>query len=136
MAVGIFGAGRPSRTCRNVKWTGDAYEYGLYQYASGAARHPAIVVLRTDGGGTYAYIDDTLTAIETWTTIAAQPPEMIWNICHLIAHTYERAFCAGRAQIEQIFLEGRLKKRRRQGRLRVEVAARKEAQMRDSRGLI
>jgi hypothetical protein len=127
LAVGLFGAARPSRACRNVTWTGDAYKYALYHYAYGVSRHPAIVVLRTDGSGTYAYVDDTVAALETWTTISEQPPEMIWNICHLIVQTYERAFCAGRAHLEQLFLEGRLKKRRRQGRVSVQVAARKEA---------
>jgi len=75
----------------------------------------------------YGYIDNTVTVIETRTTIARQPPEMIWNLCHLILHTYDLAFRAGREQVERLFLEGRLKKRRRRGRVQVEVTARKRA---------
>jgi hypothetical protein len=129
-AFGFFGAGRPSAACRGVKWTGDAYKYALYYYAYGASRHPAIVVLRADGSGTYAYIDDTITAVETWTAISQQPPEMVWNICHLIVDTYERAFRRGRAEIQQLFLEGRLKKRRSHGHVRIEATARKECGIR------
>lgn len=85
------------------------------------SRHE-VVILRTDGGGFYSYLDVSLTATEMWRHLCTTcPPEMLWNICSCVVHTHDLARGKGRQEIMNAFAGGRLKKRRRQGRIQVYV---------------
>ena len=44
---------------------------------------------------------------------ATLPPERIWDICYLIAHTQKQAYRKGRHELTALFLQGRLKRKRR-----------------------
>ena len=68
------------------------------------------------------YAFDNLVAAELWGHIAATfSPEMIWNICNQISHACRAARDAERNKIFQAFVDGRLKKRKRNNRVTVEV---------------
>ncbi len=70
------------------------------------------------------YAFDNLVAGDTWEHIAATfRPEMIWNLCHQIAHAYRAARDAERHIAFRAFAEGRMKKRRRNHKIYVEVVA-------------
>lgn len=114
LAAGLFGAPR-DKAERQAGWTGDAYKFGVYARRSKRSRHD-VVILRTDGGGFYAYIDMSLTAAEMWRHLCLTcTTEMLWNICSCVVHTSDSAHEYGREFVIQAFLEGRLKKRRRRG---------------------
>jgi hypothetical protein len=80
------------------------------------------VILRTDGGGLHAYVDASLTASEMWRYLCAHcSSPMLWNICSCVAQTHDLAREKGRKELMEIYAEGRLKKRRRQGRIQVVI---------------
>ena len=123
LAAGHFGEARSSRPGSTTKWTGSSHRYGIYRNPSGLYKN-GIVVLERHGGGMVGYAFDNLVAGETWDHIAANfSPEMIWNLCNQIAHAYRTARDAERHIAYQAFAEGRLKKRRRQNKIYVEVIA-------------
>ncbi len=71
---------------------------------------------------TLAYAFDNLIAGERWGHIAATfSPEMIWNICNQISHACRAARDAERNKIFQAFVDGRLKKRKREMRVTVYI---------------
>lgn len=54
----------------------------------------------------------SLTAAEMWRHLCETcSPEMLWNICAGVVHTYDLARNNGRQSIMEIFAEGRLKKK-------------------------
>jgi hypothetical protein len=118
LGAGLFGPPR-EKTDRQPGWTGDAYKFGIYEHLPGYGRRE-IVILRTDGGGFYAYLDVSLEAASMWRHLCKTcSPEMLWNICSCVVHTHELARKKGRQEIMTIFGEGRLKKKR--GRYGIEV---------------
>jgi hypothetical protein len=118
LGAGLFGPPR-GKTEHSVGWTGDAYKFAVYAYQPRFGRED-IVLLRTDGGGFYAYIDVSLTASEMWRHLCETcSPEMLWNICSCVVHTHDLARDNGKRAIMEIFAEGRLKKKR--GRNGVQV---------------
>jgi hypothetical protein len=120
LGAGLFGPPR-DKTGRQAGWTGDSYKFGIYAQKSVGERGN-IVILRTDGGGFYAYVDVSLTAAEMWRYLCAQcSSPMLWNICSCVVHTHDLAHEKGRKELMHIYAEGRLKKRRRQGQIQVFV---------------
>jgi hypothetical protein len=119
MGAGLFGDARQSGSGASWKWTGSAYRYGIYALAEEYRRgRRDVVILRADGSGMKAYVVDELEAEDTWRKlIAACPPELLWNVCSTIAHTYHAGETAGRKKVHLAFLDGRLKKRRKAGRV-------------------
>lgn len=107
LCAGMFGAGRPSGS-GPTKWTGDSYKYAVYRYER------QIVILRTDGGGFYAYIDNSIDAIDYWERLAfVLPTETIWNLCHTMAHAFQTGTSNGRQEIIGELQAGSLKLRKR-----------------------
>lgn len=121
MGAGLFGPPR-EKTENSPGWTGDSYRFGIYGYFPRFSRE-RVVILRTDGGGFYAYIDVSLTAAEMWHYLCyACSSEMLWNICSCVVHTYDLAEENGRQAVIQAFLEGRLRKKQSRNRLQVYLA--------------
>lgn len=121
LAAGIFGEARPSDLGPTTRWTGDSHRYGIYRNPTGLYRN-GIVVIECHGAGMSGYAFDSLVAGETWKHVAnAFPPEMIWNICNLFVDAYRTARDAERHFMGRAFLEDRLKKRRRNHRVHVEI---------------
>jgi len=120
LAAGIFGGPRPSVTAR-IRWSGDSHRYGIYRNLSPHGRH-SIILLERHGGGMVGYQFDQSYAIETWEALARTlAPEMIWNLCNQIAESCQASRAAERSNMHRAFLEGRMKKRRRNHRLWVDV---------------
>ncbi len=116
LAAGIFGEPRPSVTAP-IRWSGDSHRYGIYRNPSTYGRH-SIILLERHGGGMVGYQFDQCYAIETWEALARTlAPEMIWNLCNQIAESYHASRVAERSNMHRAFLEGRMKKRRRNHRL-------------------
>jgi hypothetical protein len=122
LASAMFGAGRPSQPGSNTKWTGDAYKHGIYRCLRPSPGQPAIVIIEVHGGGTQGYYWNTLAAHEMWIHLAdILSSEALWNICHDLCGMYHNARSAERGKLQRQFLEGRLRKRRRNRILHVEV---------------
>ena len=120
LGAGLFGSPR-DKTEDSPGWTGDAYKFAVYAYKSRFGREE-IVILRTDGGGFYAYIDVSLTAAEMWRHLCgACTPEMIWNVCSCVVHTHALARHNGRQEIMDVFAEGRLRKKRGRNGIQVYI---------------
>lgn len=114
LGQGFFGPARGNR----IKWTGDCYKFGIYRYEDRA------VILRTDGGGSYLYYIDQTDAGKVWAELCnVLSSSMLWDVCQTVAHTYDEGRKAERRKLHTLFLAGRLKKRKRQGRLSVEIVA-------------
>lgn len=106
---------------RNVGWTGDAYKFGIYHHTVECGR-PAIVILVSHGGGMEAYVLSDLVAVQTWTYLVANlSEELLWNLCYEILQAHRAVNSATTRRILQLFLEGRLKKRKCRNRLSVEI---------------
>jgi hypothetical protein len=115
MAAGLFG---PGRGTGNIKWTGDAYKFAVYQCG-----RRAIVIMRTDGSGTRFYYLDDLISREIWEYFTSTlTTEMLWNVCRQIIFAYEEGRDHAKKEAYDLFVEGRLKKRKRKGRVYVEVS--------------
>lgn len=118
LGAGLFGPPRET-TQTSPGWTGDSYRFAVYACLPKYGREN-IVILRTDGGGFYAYIDVSLTAAEMWRHVCKVcSPEMLWNVCSCVIHTYDLGLDTGKNVTMQAHAEGRLKKKR--GRNGVEV---------------
>ncbi len=113
MAPALFGEPRPSKVT-NSNWTGDAYKFAIYRNTNKYG--PPIVILRTDGGGFYAYAIRDLCDIELWELLTAQlPHERLWDLCMELTRTYECGIEDGRTEITTAFLDGSLKKKKVRG---------------------
>lgn len=122
VAQALFGDSRPSLASGNTKWTGSAYKYAIYRHTPAFGVYPAIVIIETHGAGTQGYYIKTLTAVQTWAHLThTLPAETLWNICHDLCRMYANARYVERKAVHAQFLEGRLKKVRRQHRIFVEL---------------
>lgn len=108
IGVGRFGDGRPCEGSPNTKWTGDSHEYGVYKHGR------SLLIIESHGGGEQGYLDRRSHAIELFDHLCAtQPIERIWDLCYLLATTENRAYSKGRHEMAMLFLQGRLKRKRR-----------------------
>jgi len=113
LGAGLFGEGRPCLG-GSAKWTGDCYRYGVY-LGHKAYSGPAIVILQHSGGGMVGLQLDSTTSAETWKHLAATlSPEMLWNACHELFEFHQQALDGQKRSIFAAFIEGRLKKSRKQ----------------------
>jgi hypothetical protein len=116
IGVGRFGSGRPTGLGSSTKWTGDSHKYGVYKHRG------ALLILESHGGGEQGYYAGHSHAIELFEGICASfPPERIWDICYLIATTQNQAYRKGRHEMAVLFLQDRLKRRKRNGQHRLEI---------------
>ena len=108
LGVGIFGEGRPCDWSSQTKWTGSSHKYGVYK------DRRSLLILESHGGGEQGYIDEHSDAIELFDHLCSMlSPERIWDLCSLITNTENRAYRKGRQEMTELFLQGRLKRRRR-----------------------
>jgi hypothetical protein len=115
VGVGRFGDGRPCGP-GDTRWTGDSHKYGVYKHRR------SLLIIESHGGAEQGYLDRHSHAIELFDHLCATlPPERIWDICYLVAHTQNQAYLKGRVEMTNLSLEGRLKSMRRDGRCRVEI---------------
>jgi hypothetical protein len=109
IGVGRFGEGRPCGGLNgSTKWTGSSHTYAIYKHRWD------LLIIESHGGGEQGYIDRHSHAIELFDSLCANlPTERIWDICYLIANTENRAYRKGRQELTTLFLQGRLKRKRR-----------------------
>src|SRR5437763_2021069 len=109
IGVGRFGEGRQCPgLSEGTKWTGASHQYGVYKHRE------ALLIIESHGGGEQGYLDQSSHAIELFDYMCATlPSERIWDICYLIAHTQKQAYRKGRHELTALFLQGRLKRKRR-----------------------
>jgi hypothetical protein len=53
--------------------------------------------------------------------VAILPSEQVWNLCATITDTYRKGCDDERRRVLKLFLEGKLRKRKRQGGVGIEV---------------
>lgn len=121
-----FGEGRPCGFAPRdtTKWTGDSYRYDIFE------REGQMALRWWNGSGEgwlIAEKKDHRSETCLLSMIAAMPDEARrWDACHFIWQAaHKSALAAARAEgrrYAQAFVEGRLKKRRRKGEVRVEIA--------------
>lgn len=113
LASARFGDGRPG--CSSTRWTGDHYKYALYEHQNSYHRHE-IVLVENHGGGMFCYLFHSLVSVGLWTTLAKTlTREQLWDVCHEFATTYNHARSIEHRSMAKAFLDGRMKKRRRNG---------------------
>lgn len=124
LGTGLFGPPRPCGTGSTTRWTGDSYKFAIYHHKT--STRGCIVILRTDGSGFYAYLDDhTSTVCELWEhLVRVCDPPMLWNICYELVFAYESGREDGEHRICKAFLEKRLKRRGRGAHVLIVPAAR------------
>jgi hypothetical protein len=116
IGVGTFGEGRPCDGSSGTKWTGSSHTYGVYKHRR------SLLIIESHGGGEQGYIDRHSHAVELFDHLCGTlAPERIWDICYLIASTENRAYRKGRQELVTLFLQGRLKRRRRHQQWRLEI---------------
>jgi len=121
LGSGTFGEARPS--VASTRWTGDSHRYGIYRNRAGVYKN-GVIVVECHGGGMFGYAFDNLVAGETWEYVARNlSPETIWNLCYQIAGAYRTARDAEKRLLSLAFLEGRMKKRRKNNKVYVEIVA-------------
>jgi hypothetical protein len=116
-----FGPARPDGSTR-TKWTGDYKRFGLYSTV-----HPffggrtGLVIIQNDGAGLRAYFVYQLDALETFTQLYRTLPQpLLWDVLSALTSTYRAGVRDGQRRVQAAFLEGRLKKRRKNNRVTVE----------------
>ncbi len=106
---------------RKAGWTGDAYRFGVYRWNVSIGR-PQIVIIVSHGGGMEAYCLSDLVAFETWTHLSNNvSEEILWNLCYEIMHAQRAVKTEVHRAAMRLFLDGRLRKRKRGTWLHVEV---------------
>lgn len=116
IGVGQFGVGRPCGWDTATKWTGDSHKYGIYKHGR------KLLILESHGGGEQGYYDNSSHAIELFDQLCSSlPSERIWDLCYQIATTENRAYLKGRQEVMTLFLQGRLRHRKRNHRVHVEI---------------
>src|SRR5215472_10511162 len=106
IGVGTFGEGRPSAGSPTTKWTGSSHKYGVYRHDR------SLLIIESHGGGERGYFDRHSHTLELFEQLCATlTPERLWDLCHLIASTENRAYRKGQNEMATLFLEGRLRRR-------------------------
>jgi len=116
IGVGRFGEGRPCDGLSGTKWTGDSHEYGIYKHGR------SLLVIESHGGGEQGYLDRRSHAVELFDHLCATlSAERLWDLCYLLATTENRAYRKGRQEMAMLFLQGRLKRKKRNNCYRLEI---------------
>lgn len=121
-----FGPGRPCGfgPKDTTKWTGDSYRYDIFE------RDDQMALRWWNGSGEgwlIAESKDRRSEVCLFSMIADMKDETRrWDACHFVWQAaYKSALAGARSEgrrYAQAFVEGRLKKRRRKGAVRVEIA--------------
>jgi hypothetical protein len=111
-----------------TKWTGDSHRYDIYSQKKGSHFGRAAWAIRfSHGGGTgwFVYEAHSETKSNPIEFAASLPEPQRWDFCNFLCESVERTACeAARDEFRKVgeaFIEGRLKKRRRNHTVRVEI---------------
>jgi len=130
-----FGEGRPcwGFPNSNTKWTGSSHRYDIFTKERKLGGAYVAIRWRHGGGVGWIVTDDNRKRCETSLPliIAAVPDEgQRWDACHYICDAVQDIASAEatrqRRELETAFLEGRMKKRKRNHKYSVEVTPRVE----------
>jgi hypothetical protein len=121
-----FGPGRPCSFDSKTLWTGDSYRYDIFRQVG---LHRDFMALRWWNGSGEGWLiaeEKGRSEVCLLAMIADMPvEERRWDACHFLWETAHKSELAGgRSEAHryaQAFVEGRLKKRRRKGTVRVEI---------------
>lgn len=95
------------------------------------------VITQWHGGGQFLYVLNALDAAPAFRTLAQLDEHMVWDILHVIVNAYAKGKDVGsqqqRTEVEEAFLEGRLKRRTRDGKSTMLIESRFEKQAREER---
>ncbi len=125
VARATFGPGRP--TDSSAQWTGNSHRYDIYRYEGKSHFDKGAWALRFSHGGgngwlTHRPLKGETTPLEHAVIL---PEPQRWDVCHFLYECVEKtASEAARDQYRRLaeaFVDGRLKKRRKDGRVRVEI---------------
>jgi hypothetical protein len=116
VGAGVFGAARPCDPASSTKWTGASHKYGVYKNRN------QILIIESNGRGEYGYLERYSGNVRLFEGLCALlPAEQVWDICRLIVETQKQAYRKGRSEMTTLFLQNRLKRRRRNNRPRLEI---------------
>lgn len=100
--------------------TGQSHRFGVFEWRESRPR--GIVIIVCHGGGMRCYLIETPRRIESWQAVCkALTQDQLWDLCHSIVDAYEAGLAVGRNKAYRLFLDGRLKKRKRNGSVTVDV---------------
>lgn len=125
VARATFGPARGTKS--GAGWTGSSYRYDIYRYDGESYSDQGAWALRFSHGGgngwfTHRPLKSETTPLEH---AVALPEPQRWDVCHFLYECAEKtAHEAERDkyhEMAQAFIDGRLKKRRKDGRVRVEI---------------
>jgi hypothetical protein len=123
-----FGEARGVKYQGDGGWSGDCYRYDIFRRLSGTKNQAQWAIRWTHGGGTGWLIGTPYTAMydSLIQLIAIQPNEASrWDYCHAICEgidkTARETASEVKAHIAGAFINGRLKKRRKNGEITVEI---------------
>ena len=116
IGAGLFGEVRPCAALDSTKWTGNSHKYGIYKHRN------QLLIIESNGSGEYGYLERHSDNIQLFDSLCASlPRERLWDLCHLIAETQKHGYRKGRHEITTLFLQNRLKRRRRNNQYRLEI---------------
>ena len=102
-------------------------QYAVFSY-QGRFTKPQVVIGRMSGFGPQFYLADNYQATDSLLGLIALPGvtgRMVWDLCDTLVGSHEKGYKEGRKheyqRLGRAFLEGRLKKRRRQGSVRLHI---------------
>ena len=108
-------------------WSGDSYRYDIYRYAGKSIFDQGAWGLRFSHGGGNGWLTHRPLSGETTPLehAVALPEPLRWDVCHFLYDCAEKTACEAARdkyrELAEAFVEGRLKKRRKDGRVRVEI---------------
>jgi len=109
-----------SRGPARQRWSSNA-RYSLYRYVPEIGR-PETIMVEVSGLGVRFLQIDQLCSAELGACLAELlPDERLWDLLSCIVGTWDEAWKQSRREVMGLFLVGRLKKRRREGRAWVQV---------------
>ena len=120
IAVGRFGNGRPcDGLSSTTRWTGDSHRYGAYLWKPEFGSRK-LVIVECHGGGMHGYVfESTLPSIVE--LMRSLPTEQVWDLCYSFAGTQNEAYKQGKNHTAQLFLQDRLKRRRKNNAYHLEI---------------
>lgn len=111
---GIRDAGSHSRWSSNVR-------YIVYEWKP-TYGWPSIVIVTDCGGGPCYWTVDQLDFYNTWVALAGVIDDATaWDLLSALTGTYDKGFGEGSKKMSTLFLQGRLKRRKRQGAHHLEI---------------